>query len=35
MANLRFDAQGKAVAQMLLDMPLQSLAVAPHKEDQT
>lgn len=22
MANLRFDAQGKAVAQMLLDMPL-------------
>lgn len=25
MANLRFDAQGKAVAQMLLDMPLASL----------
>lgn len=26
MANLRFDAQGKAVAQMLLDLPLQNLA---------
>jgi hypothetical protein len=26
MANLRMDAQGKAVAQMLLDMPLSELA---------